>query len=55
MFCPGPLVGARKAITDVKVGEILEIRTGDTNTWVDMLRWREKFGHDFLGVLPGDG
>jgi tRNA 2-thiouridine synthesizing protein A len=55
MSCPGPLLKAKKGIATVKVGEVLEIWSGDTNTKVDMPRWCEKVGHEFLGVLVGDG
>ncbi|MCB9111688.1 MAG: sulfurtransferase TusA family protein [Anaerolineales bacterium] len=55
MSCPGPLLEAKKGITAVKVGEILEIWSGDANTKTDMPRWCEKVGHEFLGVLQGDG
>jgi len=39
----------------VKVGEILEIWSGDVNTKNDMPRWCQKVGHEFMGVLPGEG
>ena len=55
MSCPGPLLEAKKAIGSVKVGEVLEIWSGDSNTKNDMPRWCEKVGHEFLGVLQGDG
>ena len=55
MSCPGPLLEAKKGIATVKVGEILEIWSGDTNTKNDMPRWCEKVGHEFLGILQGDG
>jgi TusA-related sulfurtransferase len=55
MSCPGPLLEAKKGIGTVKVGEVLEIWSGDANTKVDMPRWCEKVGHEFLGVLQGDG
>jgi len=55
MSCPGPLLEAKKSIATVKVGEVLEIWSGDTNTKNDMPRWCEKVGHSFLGVLPGEG
>jgi tRNA 2-thiouridine synthesizing protein A len=55
MSCPGPLLEAKKGISAVKVGEVLEIWSGDANTKVDMPRWCEKVGHEFLGVLQGDG
>jgi TusA-related sulfurtransferase len=55
MSCPGPLLEAKKGIGAVKVGEVLEIWSGDAGTKVDMPRWCVKVGHEFVGVLPGDG
>jgi tRNA 2-thiouridine synthesizing protein A len=55
MSCPGPLLEAKKSIAAVKVGEVLEIWSGDANTKTDMPRWCEKVGHEFLGVLAGEG
>jgi TusA-related sulfurtransferase len=51
MACPGPLLEAKKSIGAVKVGEVLEIWSGDANTKTDMPRWCQKVGHEFLGVL----
>ena len=55
MSCPGPLLEAKKSIGAVKLGEVLEIWSGDANTKDDMPRWCGKVGHEFLGVLPGEG
>jgi tRNA 2-thiouridine synthesizing protein A len=55
MSCPGPLLEAKKGIGAVKVGELLEIWSGDPRTKVDMPRWCVKVGHEFVGVLPGEG
>ena len=55
MSCPGPLLEAKKAIGTVKVGEVLEIWSGEENTKNDLPRWCDKVGHEFLGTLPGDG
>jgi tRNA 2-thiouridine synthesizing protein A len=55
MSCPGPLLEAKKGIGSVKVGEVLEIWSGDANTKNDMPRWCDKVGHEFLGILQGDG
>ena len=55
MSCPGPLLEAKKGIATVKVGEVLEVWSGDPNTKDDMPRWCQKVGHEFLGVVPGDG
>ena len=55
MSCPGPLLEAKKSIGLVKVGDVLEIWSGDPGTKNDMPRWCEKVGHEYLGELPGDG
>lgn len=55
MACPGPLLEAKKSIAAVKVGEVLEIWSGDANTRNDMPRWCEKVGHEFLGVVTAEG
>lgn len=55
MSCPGPLLEAKKSIGGVKVGEILEIWTGDANTKDDMPRWCQKVGHEYLGHLQAEG
>ncbi len=55
MSCPGPLLEAKKSIGGVKVGEVLEIWSGDAGTKNDMPRWCQKVGHEFLGVIPAEG
>jgi TusA-related sulfurtransferase len=55
MACPGPLLEAKKSIGSVKVGEVLEIWSGDANTKNDMPRWCEKVGHEYLGALESAG
>ncbi len=55
MACPGPLLEAKKSIGKVKVGEVLELWSGDPNTKNDMPRWCAKVGHEYLGDLEADG
>jgi tRNA 2-thiouridine synthesizing protein A len=55
MACPGPLLEAKKSIGGVKVGEVLEIWSGDPNTKDDMPRWCQKVGHEYLGEVEADG
>ncbi len=55
MSCPGPLLEAKKGMGAVSVNEVLEIWSGDANTKDDMPRWCAKVGHEFLGILPGEG
>lgn len=55
MACPGPLLEAKKSMGDVKVGEILEIWSGDQNTENNLERWCKKLGHEFLGSIDEGG
>ena len=55
MACPGPLLEAKKSIGKVKVGEVLELWSGDPGTKDDMPRWCQKVGHEYLGDLEADG
>jgi TusA-related sulfurtransferase len=53
--CPGPLLEAKKGIGKVRVGEIIEILSGDPGTRNDIPAWAGKVGHEFLGVLAAEG
>jgi len=53
--CPGPLMEAKKGIGKVRVGEILEVFSNDSGTRIDVPAWAKKVGHEYLGVLQGDG
>jgi len=53
--CPGPLLEAKKGIGVIKVGEILEIWSGDPRTKEDIPKWSQKVGHEFLGATAAEG
>jgi tRNA 2-thiouridine synthesizing protein A len=53
--CPGPILEAKKGIGKVKVGEVLEVLSGDLGTRQDIPAWARKVGHDFLGLVEADG
>jgi TusA-related sulfurtransferase len=53
--CPGPLLEAKKGIGKVKVGEVIEILSGDPGTRNDIPAWAGKVGHEFLGVASAEG
>ena len=55
MACPGPLLGAKKAIGGVTVGQVLEIQSGDKGSREDIPAWCKKTGHEYLGVVERDG
>jgi tRNA 2-thiouridine synthesizing protein A len=53
--CPGPLLEAKKGIGQVKVGEVLEIKSSDPGTRNDIPAWAKKVGHEYMGVLEAEG
>jgi tRNA 2-thiouridine synthesizing protein A len=53
--CPGPLLEAKKGIGQVKVGEILEIKSSDPGTRNDIPAWANKVGHEYMGILEAEG
>ncbi|MEJ2751200.1 MAG: sulfurtransferase TusA family protein [Chloroflexota bacterium] len=53
--CPGPQLEAKKGIGTIKVGEVLEIWSGDPRTKEDIPKWSKKVGHEFLGSLTAEG
>ena len=53
--CPGPILAAKKAVVDVKAGQIMEILATDSGTQKDIPAWAKKMGHEFLGVVEEAG
>jgi tRNA 2-thiouridine synthesizing protein A len=53
--CPGPLLEAKKGIGAIKVGEILEIWSGDARTKEDIPKWAAKVGQEYMGSLVAEG
>lgn len=53
--CPGPLLEAKKAIGTIKVGDVMEILSADEGTKLDIPKWCNKQGHEFLGSVEENG
>jgi TusA-related sulfurtransferase len=53
--CPGPLLEAKKGMAKIAVGDVIEVWSSDPATKSDMGAWAGKVGHEFLGVLEGEG
>ena len=53
--CPGPLLEAKKGIGQVKVGQVLEIKSNDKGSRKDIAAWAGKVGHEFLGIVEAEG
>jgi TusA-related sulfurtransferase len=53
--CPGPLLEARRAISECPVGEVMEIQSSDSDTIVSVQRWCNKMEFEYLGDVENDG
>jgi TusA-related sulfurtransferase len=53
--CPGPLLEAKRGITTVPVGGVMEVLSSDASTNNDLPRWAAKIGHEHLGTVVEPG
>ncbi|MCX6001045.1 MAG: sulfurtransferase TusA family protein [Chloroflexi bacterium] len=53
--CPGPLLEAKKAMGVARTGETIELWVSDPESKENIVIWAQKVGHNYLGVIPGDG
>jgi len=53
--CPGPLLAAKKAISEIAAGDIMEVLSADEGTRKDIPKWANKKGHDYLGTVEESG
>ena len=53
--CPGPLMATKKAIGEMKSGEIIEVLSSDPGTKRDVPKWAIKKGFEYLGDILEDG
>jgi tRNA 2-thiouridine synthesizing protein A len=53
--CPGPLLEAKRGITSVPVGGIMEVLSSDKGTTEDIPLWAKKVGHEYLGNVEESG
>ena len=53
--CPGPLLEAKKAIGIISAGDVMEVLSADEGTKVDIPKWCNKKGHEYLGTLEESG
>jgi tRNA 2-thiouridine synthesizing protein A len=55
MACPGPLLEAKKGITGVAVGGLMEVLSSDEGTNNDIPLWARKMQYEFLGTVEDAG
>ncbi|PTX55113.1 rhodanese-related sulfurtransferase [Melghirimyces profundicolus] len=55
LACPMPIVRARKAIQELKPGQVLHVEATDQGSLADLKSWAERTGHQYLGSREEDG
>ena len=55
MACPGPLLEAKKAITGIPVGGVMEVLSSDEGTNNDIPMWTKKMQYEHLGTVEDAG
>jgi cysteine desulfurase len=52
--CPVPVIELAKHIGDVEIGDVVEVRSDDDASRVDIPVWCRMKGHCFLGASPAE-
>ena len=53
--CPGPLLEARRGLSECPIGGVMEIQSSDLDTIVSVERWCKKMELEYLGNVENDG
>ena len=49
-FCPEPVIRVSEAISDVEVGEVLELVADDPSSEPDIKSWTKRTGHELISI-----
>ncbi len=55
LSCPMPILKTKKAIGNMKSGQVLEILSTDPGTRNDMPSFAKRSGHEYLGEKEDEG
>lgn len=51
LACPMPVVRTKKAIADLREGQVLEVQATDKGSKADLAAWANSVGHQYLGTV----
>lgn len=51
LSCPMPIVKTKKAISNLKAGEVIEVQATDKGSTADIKAWSESTGHQYIGTV----
>jgi tRNA 2-thiouridine synthesizing protein A len=54
-FCPEPVIRVSEAISDVEVGEVLELVADDPSSEPDIQSWTKRTGHELISIEKNEG
>jgi rhodanese-related sulfurtransferase/TusA-related sulfurtransferase len=55
LACPLPVVRTKKAVDEMKAGEVLEVRATDKGSVADLKGWASRTGHQYIGLKEEGG
>ncbi|OCT16841.1 hypothetical protein A8709_00535 [Paenibacillus pectinilyticus] len=55
LACPLPVVRTKKAIDEMKEGEVVEVRVTDKGSVADLKGWTQGTGHQYVGLKEENG
>lgn len=55
LACPMPIVKTKKAMNDMKTGQVLEIHATDKGAKADLSAWSRSGGHELLETTEEKG
>lgn len=50
LACPMPIVRTKKAVNELKPGQVLEVQATDQGSLADIKAWAKSSGHQYLGT-----
>ncbi|MFA8438118.1 sulfurtransferase TusA family protein [Pueribacillus sp. YX66] len=50
LACPMPIVRTKKAVNELKPGQVLEVQATDKGSLADIQAWAKSSGHQYLGT-----
>lgn len=54
-FCPEPVVRTSEEISNVEVGEVLELLADDPSSEPDIKSWTKRTGHELISIEENGG
>lgn len=55
LACPMPVVRTKKAMEELRTGEVLEVRATDKGSVADLRSWSKRTGHQYIGLKEENG